>query len=254
MGGQGGGGFPAFDLRPTKVVIRLMVAMVGIHLLAASLVNLGGASWASTLFHDHLALTPASAVFELELWQVVTYAWLHDLQSPGHLIFNMLGLFFLGPSLEKRWGSRHFFWFWFNSCLIAGIVTVIAGIVAPSLFGGSVVGASGGVMALLAAYSLVMPDAVILLAFILPIRARYIIWIAVGIDTVMFVSGGSRVAWQTHMGGVLGAWLLITGNWRPRLAWDRARLWLLGLSKRRKQQRLRVIKGGRSDDGPRYLN
>lgn len=247
-----GGGMPALDLRPTPVVLRLMIAMVGIHLLLAGLVNLGGLTAVRRIYIEELALTPASAIFELRLWQVATYSWLHDLGSAGHIIANMLGLFFLGPPLERRWGGRHFFWFWFWSCLVAGFVTILLGLFFQPLFGGPVVGASGGVMALLAAFSLVMPDAVILLFFILPIQARYIVWIAVGIDTLFFFSGSMGLAWHTHMGGVLAAWLLITGNWRPKLALDRARLFWLRLRGRERRSHLRVVPGPRGDRTDRH--
>ena len=100
-------------------------------------------------------------------------------------------------------------------------------------------------MAILAAFSLVMPEATLLLFFVLPIQARWILWIAVIIDTMAFVSG-SPVAWHTHMGGVLAAWLLITGNWRPRLALDRLRLKLMG-RRRRRGPDLTVLPGGRDD-------
>ena len=39
-------------------------------------------------------------------WQIVTHLFLHG--SPSHLLFNMLSLFFIGPMLENRLGSKRF--------------------------------------------------------------------------------------------------------------------------------------------------
>ena len=50
-----------------------------------------------------LALWPVGSDFFLP-WQLVTYGFLHG--GIGHLFFNMLVLFFFGPPLEARWGSR----------------------------------------------------------------------------------------------------------------------------------------------------
>ncbi|MDP6943217.1 MAG: hypothetical protein QF464_03625, partial [Myxococcota bacterium] len=79
------------------------------------------------------------------------------------------------------------------------IFSAVVGLVAPDLFGGRVLGVSGAVMAILAAFSIVMPNATILLFFVIPIQARWIIWMAVGIDAMMFLTSpqGSGLAFHT---------------------------------------------------------
>lgn len=243
-----------FDLRPTPMVIRLLIANGVLWFVFSVLVNFAQQGWAATLFLDYLALRPADVVPGLQLWEAATYMWLHDLGSPWHLLMNMLGLFFLGVPLERRWGSRVFLRFYLLAALGAGVFTVIVGLLLPGLFGAPVVGASGGVIALLAAFSMIVPEATILLFFVVPVRARYVIWIALGIDTALFLSQPSGgIAYHTHVGGALAAWLLITGNWRPRLAASRLRLLLhrLRAGRRARRKGLRVIPGGRGD---RMLN
>jgi len=102
-------------------------------------------------------------------------------------------------------------------------------------------------MAILAAFSIVMPNVTILLFFVIPVQARWIVWIAVGIDLMMFLTspGGGGLAIHTHLGGVLAAWLLITGNWRPALLRDRLHLFTI---RSRRGPKLKVVKGGRDDD------
>ena len=54
-------------------------------------------------------------LFLYQPWTIVTYMFLHG--GLMHLLFNMLSLFFFGPRVEERIGSRRFTWLWF----IAGI-------------------------------------------------------------------------------------------------------------------------------------
>lgn len=239
------------DLRPTPAVKKLMIGLMGIWLLFSFLVNFAGQTWAMELFTS-LSLQPDEAVFEGQVWQLLTYGFLHDLSDPSHVIFNLLGLLFLGPPLERRWGPKHFLRFVILSTLIAGVFSAVAGVVAPGLFGARVVGISGAVMAILAAFSIVMPNVTILLFFVVPVAARWIVWIAVGIDAMFFLTSprGGDLAFHTHLGGVLAAWLLITGNWRPSKLLDH--LWSLK-SRRRGRPSLKVVKGGRDDDD-RMLN
>ena len=43
-------------------------------------------------------------------WTLITYQFLHA--NLTHILFNMLMLFFFGPRLEERLGSRTFIWFY----------------------------------------------------------------------------------------------------------------------------------------------
>lgn len=236
------------DMRPTPMVIRLLVVNFAIWLLFSILVNFVKVKGAAVLYAEWLALDPHLAVFGLRPWTIVTYAFLHDLHTPTHILFNMMGLFFLGPSLERRWGGKGFLQFYLWSVVIAGLASVVLGLLLPGIFGGQVVGASGAIMAILAAFSLVQPEATILLFFVLPIQARWILWIALGIDTVVFFSGSSDLAYHTHLGGAFAAWLLVTGSWRPGLLVDRVRLAWLRRNRTRKASGFQVLPGGKGRD------
>lgn len=240
------------DWRPTPMVTRLLIANVVLWVGFSALIF-----WIEFGFayeaHKQLRLTPFEAATG-HVYQVFSYMWLHDLNDASHLIFNMLGLYFLGPTLERRWGGRSFLRYYLLAGVFAGIFTVVAGLIFQETFGHTpVLGASGAVLALLAAYSLVMPRMRLLLMFVIPVQARWLIPIAIAIDSLMFFgSSASRVAFHTHLGGILAAWLLIRGYWRPSLALDTLRLWRLERRKRRTRSQLKVIKGGK--DGRKDLH
>lgn len=55
-------------------------------------------------------------------WQFITYMFMHDSQSWGHLFGNMLSLFIFGPMLEYRWGAQRFLVFYLVCGVGAGIL------------------------------------------------------------------------------------------------------------------------------------
>ena len=68
----------------------------------------------------------------MQPWTLLTYAFVHA--GLGHIFFNMLVLFFFGPPLEERWGSREFLKFY--------LVAAAGGALLALLVPGPVVGAS----------------------------------------------------------------------------------------------------------------
>ena len=56
---------------------------------------------------------------EFGWWQIITHLFMHG--DEMHLIFNMLILFFFGPSLERYWG-RNKFLFFYISCGLGSIL------------------------------------------------------------------------------------------------------------------------------------
>lgn len=210
------------------------------------------AAWAFT----HLTLHPASAdpfsVLRGEVWQLFTYMWLHDLRSPLHLGFNMLILYFFGVMFEQRWGRKGFLTFYVICGLGGAVVTVLASLLAPGLFGFPVIGASAAILGFLAAYATLFPENPIYLWMVLPIKGKILIPLTLGIDFLMFLTQSSDVAFAAHVGGILAGYLLVTGLWRPRLLLDI--IPLKGTRRRGKgRRRMWVVRDDDDDKGP-WLN
>ena len=236
----------------TPVIRRLIIVQAAIWF-----VGLLGLSWFQWEFlarflHSTMLHPSASAsdgFLAGSFWQPFTYMWLHDFNSLFHIGFNMLLLWLFGGLFESRWGGAAFLKF-YVLCGIGGAVgTVLAALVAPDLFGNPVLGASGAILGLIAAFGLIFPRQPIYLWFILPIEGRHIIWLTIVLDTLMFLTDPRGFAFATHMGGLLTGYLLVTGNWRPALWRDRLRL--LGL-RRRRGRHLRVVEG--DEKPPRWIN
>lgn len=57
--------------------------------------------------------------------QVITYMFLHAPTNPWHLLFNMFALWMFGSILERVWGSKRYFMFYFVCGIGAAIVQEI---------------------------------------------------------------------------------------------------------------------------------
>ncbi len=152
-------------------------------------------------------------------WQVVTYAFLHG--GLAHLFFNMLGLWMFGAELERLWGARRYLELLLASVISAALVqllfTALIGSYSPT------VGASGGLFGLLLAFGMLFPNRVIMPLFPpIPMKARTFVIFFGGLELLFGLSGGSGVAHFAHLGGMLGAWLMISW-WRGRLPFGRNR-------------------------------
>jgi membrane associated rhomboid family serine protease len=145
-------------------------------------------------------------------WQIISYSFLHG--GLTHLLFNMFALYMFGGELERVFRSHRFFNLYFAGVIAAAL----AQLVVSSVFAGHpypTVGASGGIFGLLLAYGMYFPNrTIILLIPPIPMKARTFVMIYGGIELFLGVTGTQEgVAHFAHLGGMLGAWLLIR-YWR----------------------------------------
>jgi membrane associated rhomboid family serine protease len=158
-----------------------------------------------------LALWPLGAGFMP--WQLVTYGFLHA--SMTHLLFNMVGLYSFGSSLELVWGSRRYVAYYLTCVVTAAVTQLVFAALTGSVY--PTVGASGGVFGLLLAYAMLFPHrTVILLIPPIPMKARVFAFVYAAIELVLGVTGTQEgVAHFAHLGGMLGGYLLLS-SWRGR--------------------------------------
>ena len=140
------------------------------------------------------------------VWQLITYAFLHS-PSPLHILFNMLLLFWMGPQVEGILGSRRFL----SMYLLCGLIAGIAHIAVTPI---PVIGASGAVLGLLAAYAHYFPNAVVLLMFIIPIQVKYLVWLLAGVNLLVAASGQQTgIAVFAHLGGLFTGMAFVRYGW-----------------------------------------
>ncbi|MEM9828836.1 MAG: rhomboid family intramembrane serine protease, partial [Planctomycetota bacterium] len=158
---------------------------------------------ASNWVIDWLAVQGTSLTQPWMIWQSLTYGFLHNIASPWHLGFNMLGLFVFGRMLERDLGRMEFLRFYLVSVIFAGVVGAITYLLSG---GGSAIGASGGVIALTVLFAFKYPHEQILLMMIAPVPAWLLASGYVTLDVLrtfddFMGTGENRVAFTVHLGG-----------------------------------------------------
>lgn len=138
------------------------------------------------------------AVPQGQVWRFVSYQYLHG--GVRHLLWNMIGLYFLGAMMERSWGPRKFFLLYTlfgisGAALYAVLVGI--GVLSP----GVMIGASGSVLGLIGACAVAAPQVRVLVMFIFPVAIRTIAIICAVFYTlsVMHSQNGADAC---HLGGL----------------------------------------------------
>lgn len=160
------------------------------------------------------AFLPGSQHFEP--FQIFTHMFMHG--DIGHLLFNMLSVYWFGTMVEMVWGPKRFLFYY----LFCGVGAYILqnGIqwwelssegFEPTLWNGCSLGASGAVFGILVAFALNFPNQEIRLLFPpIAMRAKYFVPIIAALELVYGVSGfQTGIAHFAHLGGALFGYLLI---------------------------------------------
>jgi membrane associated rhomboid family serine protease len=136
-------------------------------------------------------------------WGVVTYLFVHG--GIIHLATNMFALYVFGPAVENRLGSRTFILYYLYCGIGAALFSVLLGL---AIHQSPVIGASGAVLGVLAAYAMLWPDEEVFL-LLLPIRvkARTLVIALAVMDLVLARFFPGSTAHEAHLGGLLAGWL-----------------------------------------------
>jgi membrane associated rhomboid family serine protease len=235
----------SFGPGPLTPAIKVIVA-VNVAVFLATLLSPG--------ISLQFGLRPVDIVSRLHVWQLVTYMFIHA--GPSHLLFNMLALWMFGTELERRWGTKFFTKFYFVSGIGAGLFQVVLGLLpfgfAAQFYYPLVVGASGAIYGVLAAYALYFPTRPILLFMLFPVPARYAVMIFGGLSLMFAMGGGGGVAHTAHLGGLVVGYLYLTKNRVHLLSEIQYRFlkWRIN----RMRRKFDVYSGGRANDVDRRIH
>lgn len=208
--------------RPTRRTPLINVSIIVLNVLVALAV---AASDEVLLFTaEHLRLYPEWARYESpdgairvlgpHLWQFLTYQFLHDPSSLGHIGFNMLFLWVFGNAIEDKIGHVGYLCFYLAGGVFAGLAHCLTS-------GAPVLGASGSVSAVTGLFLALFPQTRIkvlwlfFLISIFEIPSLWFIGFSIGRDIVGAIGSPGGVAYFAHLGGnvfgfVLGMALLWT--------------------------------------------
>lgn len=196
------------------VTIALIAINVVVWLVTGPLIGEQAAMRAATslgfipaVAFDHAVLEPSLVLVPPDA-TFLTYAFLHA--DWMHLASNMLFLWVFGDNVEDALGHLRFLLFYL-ACAAAG---ALAHGLAMPLSEGPLIGASGAVSGVVAAYVLLHPRVrvwvLVLFRFPLPLPAWIPLLLWIGQQFAMFAfDHESGVSWAAHVGGILAGALLV---------------------------------------------
>lgn len=241
------------NMRLTKAVKWLLIINGVVFLLE---LIIGRTDGGMLFLMDHLAISLNGFLFHGELWQPITYMFLHDPHGLSHILWNMLMLWMFGCPLEGFWGAKRFVKFYLITGVLAAGAILMAGLFwAPPNREVYTLGASGALYALLVAFGFNFPNSMIYLFGLFPIKGKHLVMLFIGLGILQNLTIGAspHTSVSAHMGGMLAGFLLVTGTWRPSRLWGYFKIWIMKRRYKKLKKKLRVVD---PKDGPGggYLN
>jgi len=202
---------PGWQVSERMLVTNLVILNVALYVLD---IFLGRQHW----LMDVLSLHSADLAKPWLWWRFLTYGFAHaHYPDTGHILWNMLGLWMFGRDVELTVGRKEFLRFY----LVALVVGSLVWMGRTQLWDGAppgrehvLLGASGGVTAVVLLFVLQNPTRTILLMFVLPVPAWVLGVLIIGGDLMQMLSATDRlVAFDVHLTGAAFAILYYRRGW-----------------------------------------
>ncbi len=171
-----------------------------------------------------------------QVWRLISFQFLHN--DVWHLVFNMLGLWFVGGLVEQYLGARRYAVFYLMSGVGGGLMYMLLNLLGYIARNAGVtgvpfllvedpytplIGASAGVFGVLMAAAFIAPDARVEVLLLFPMRLQTAVYIFLALAIAnLWQLGRNAGGDAAHVGGALVGALLIR---RPHLLRD----WLSAL-------------------------
>jgi membrane associated rhomboid family serine protease len=145
-----------------------------------------------------------SSAHPLYIWTWVTSIFAHSVSSPLHIFFNAIVIYFFGPLVERRAGSKAFAALFVVSGAVAGLSQVGVSLAVGSV--SAVLGASGAALAILGVLTVLNPGLKVYLYFLIPVPL-WLLTIGVAGFSVFAIgvggTGAGGVAQVAHLAGLV---------------------------------------------------
>jgi rhomboid protease GluP len=174
--------------------MKLTVALIIINVVIFFLSLIPGLDYSIVEF----GFKPSSFL-EGKVHTIVTSMFIHA--GFEHIFFNMIALFLLGTSLEKKVSKGKYLLVYFLGGIIGNLVMLIPFLYSPDTIG---VGASGAISALVGLGTFICPGKLVIFPSIIPLP-----FVAAGVlyflSTTMnlFVPADIQIAYEVHMMGII---------------------------------------------------
>ncbi|MFN7893471.1 MAG: rhomboid family intramembrane serine protease [Pirellula sp.] len=198
------------DWNGRSAISYLVILNIAVFVANILLSKGGFTSQNQGIVNELLALRDSNATQPWMWWRVLSYAFVHDSSQIFHLLFNMLGLYFLGRSVEDKYGKLEFLRIYLMTAIVCGSLWLVKSFALNTPQTEILLGASGAVICIEMLFVLNFPKETVYL-FVFPIPS----WV-LGVFLVLsnLVSSPSTgVAVDVHVVGILFAFAYFFLGW-----------------------------------------
>lgn len=205
---------------PRSLATNLVLLTVGVYLLQIfTNAAPGDSGWLTSNLSLHADVLKRPWM----IFQFLSYGFLHDPYNITHILFNMVGVWMFGRVVEQRYGREEFLSFYLLAIVAAGATWYAAQWLTngTQVSNSSMLGASGGLSALLILFVFNYPKQMIYIWGVFPLPAWAFGLFFVGQDIMGTMNRSDNVAYTAHLGGALFGFLYYqlgwrVSNWLPR--------------------------------------
>ncbi len=209
-----------------SIVVKIILVTVGVFLL--QLLTLKQGATEDSLVFQWLAAERDLVLRYGQVWRLLTYAFCHSEANVGHIIFNMLALFFLGLIVARTLGEREFLCVYLVAAVFAGMLQVCSMQLFSTGDAAWTLGASGAVSTVFVLFALHYPRLKLHIFGLIPIEARILLALVVAYDGLgflglvpgVFTPQGSSVGHAAHLGGIIFGVLYFRWDMNITRWWD----------------------------------
>ncbi len=178
------------------------------------------------------------------VWQLISYPFAGFGPPSLWFLLELLILFMFGNQVYWRLGRRRFWRMVAGVAAAAGGIAVLVALASgasPATF--SIMQGQRMLLAILiAAFATAWGDATILLFFVLPVKARWFLWIEVAVAFIAFLSTRDLPGLAGVSAAIALTFVAVSGPGGRRQSWLRLeRLWLQWRMRTRRRSRLRIV-------------
>ncbi len=179
------GGLP----RPGRALKAVLIVLAAVSILGAIVVNwLPGGETGARIFLLG-TLDPARVLHQP--WRLLTAGLLTSPKGFGHVVMTLMGIYFLSPDLERRWGASRFVRFLLTSVIVGWLLAIAVDALPlphPIFHAhGGLFGATAAITATSIAWSKENANLKVRLFFVVPVSGRQLFWVTIGFCVLFLV-------------------------------------------------------------------
>ncbi len=202
-------------IKSGNVVTRLIIINIVIFLIFSLLFIARGIPGVAAVYiflKDNLSLPITLQGFIYKPWTLITYMFVH-FELP-HIFWNLITLYWFGQILSSFTDSKKIIPLYIMGGVAGGLVTMLIVNFIPVFSGyfnsdSTLVGASAGVTAIIIAAATLVPNYLINLMFVGPVKLLYVALFVLFIDVLSVAQYNNVGGNLAHLGGALMGFIFI---------------------------------------------